>query len=580
MTVNMGTGICSRRQKGLLQTGFCLLAVACFAAGGLLYSHLQEKMKNAETLSFKYKQQQDALSAQLQVVYEHRSRLERSLQKERSEHKKTKEDFLVYKLEAQEALNKEKQDSMNRYGALSSQHKILKNQHEDLKKQLQDLQSEHNNLKLENRRIVETHNQKYNQLQTEKDNEVSNLQDSVFKLKEESKLLRKAHQDVHSQLLDAQSQIDEFRQLKNALQKMSGFKENKDKQIPSQFASQDNKQLQHTNPKIFAGSHLETLAKTGDQQKYAQGNPARTEDIVNGDGQLQGHASLSNIERKLQGNNLLGETAQIPDSTPHTVLPLWQQKSTGNSDGHSHGFTRTVNSLQNENVVQNSQVKKEFTAEASDRLSQKPQHPITDSHTTGKKMAYPQRWEDVVNKVNSRLDKDRENMSKNQQTVMLGMMQNKEIHHNDPLSLYQGKRLGLEFSKQKNENKEALDKEELEMDAGMIDREENPPHGKEHVAQEPMMPDGDGDPAQDPNNQGEDEFEEAELERPDFEERAAGADKIQEVNKALNEELREKMKEDHGGEVDDNEDPEVAQDELNRGHVDVAGAGGNKEEDY
>ncbi|XP_043917697.1 Golgi integral membrane protein 4-like isoform X3 [Protopterus annectens] len=503
MTVNMGTGICSRRQKGLLQTGFCLLAVACFAAGGLLYSHLQEKMKNAETLSFKYKQQQDALSAQLQVVYEHRSRLERSLQKERSEHKKTKEDFLVYKLEAQEALNKEKQDSMNRYGALSSQHKILKNQHEDLKKQLQDLQSEHNNLKLENRRIVETHNQKYNQLQTEKDNEVSNLQDSVFKLKEESKLLRKAHQDVHSQLLDAQSQIDEFRQLKNALQKMSGFKENKDKQIPSQFASQDNKQLQHTNPK-----------------------------------------------------------------------------------------------------VQNSQVKKEFTAEASDRLSQKPQHPITDSHTTGKKMAYPQRWEDVVNKVNSRLDKDRENMSKNQQTVMLGMMQNKEIHHNDPLSLYQGKRLGLEFSKQKNENKEALDKEELEMDAGMIDREENPPHGKEHVAQEPMMPDGDGDPAQDPNNQGEDEFEEAELERPDFEERAAGADKIQEVNKALNEELREKMKdtgntdraaeepldeyqddqdqesEDHGGEVDDNEDPEVAQDELNRGHVDVAGAGGNKEEDY
>ncbi|KAF2979439.1 hypothetical protein EK904_005026 [Melospiza melodia maxima] len=60
------------------------------------------------------------------VVYEHRSRLERSLQKERGEHKKTKEDFLVYKLEAQEALNKEKQDSMNRYGALSSQHKILK----------------------------------------------------------------------------------------------------------------------------------------------------------------------------------------------------------------------------------------------------------------------------------------------------------------------------------------------------------------------------------------------------------------------------------------------------------------------
>ncbi|KFW02554.1 Golgi integral membrane protein 4, partial [Eurypyga helias] len=138
------------------------------------------------------------------VVYEHRSRLERSLQKERGEHKKTKEDFLVYKLEAQEALNKEKQDSMNRYGALSSQHKILKNQHEDVKKQLLDLQLQHNSLKLEHRKTLETHSQKYAHLQQEKDSEVSNLQDTVFKLREESKLLRKAHQEVHSQLLSAQ----------------------------------------------------------------------------------------------------------------------------------------------------------------------------------------------------------------------------------------------------------------------------------------------------------------------------------------------------------------------------------------
>ncbi|XP_050838691.1 translation initiation factor IF-2-like [Serinus canaria] len=121
-----GHGMCSRRQKGLLPTALCLLTLACLASGVLLYSHLQQKVRSAEALAQKYKQQQEALSAQLQVVYEHRSRLERSLQKERGEHKKTKEDFLVYKLEAQEALNKEKQDSMNRYGALSSQHKILK----------------------------------------------------------------------------------------------------------------------------------------------------------------------------------------------------------------------------------------------------------------------------------------------------------------------------------------------------------------------------------------------------------------------------------------------------------------------
>ncbi|KAI4882442.1 hypothetical protein NFI96_003515 [Prochilodus magdalenae] len=124
------------------------------------------------------------------VVYEHRSRLEKSLQKERLEHKKTKEvlhqwaqdaahrtlptgrcptgrcptgrcptgrcpqdaapqdaapqdaapqdaapqdaapqdaaDYLVYKLEAQQSLNKEKQDAGSRLNSLHGQHQMLK----------------------------------------------------------------------------------------------------------------------------------------------------------------------------------------------------------------------------------------------------------------------------------------------------------------------------------------------------------------------------------------------------------------------------------------------------------------------
>lgn len=62
----MGTGMCSRRQKGLLQTAFCLLTLACLASGVFLYNHLQQKVRNAEALAQKYKQQQEALSAQLQ----------------------------------------------------------------------------------------------------------------------------------------------------------------------------------------------------------------------------------------------------------------------------------------------------------------------------------------------------------------------------------------------------------------------------------------------------------------------------------------------------------------------------------
>lgn len=52
------------------------------------------------------------------------------------------------------------------------------------------------------------------------------------------------------------------------------------------------------------------------------------------------------------------------------------------------------------------------------------------------------------------------------------------------------------------------------------------------------MPDDAADPAQDPNNQGEDEFEEAELERPDFEEKVGGSEKLKEPS--FKEESKEK----------------------------------------
>uniref|UniRef100_A0A8C4RXG1 Golgi integral membrane protein 4 n=1 Tax=Erpetoichthys calabaricus TaxID=27687 RepID=A0A8C4RXG1_ERPCA len=154
----MSSGMCSRRQKGFLQTGVCVLAVAFLSGGMYLYGQLQNKVKSLESMSLKFRQQQEALSAQLQVVYEHRSRLERSLQKERGEHKKTKEDFLVYKLEAQEALNKEK------------------NQHEDLKRQLQELRSQHATLQLSHQQVQEESSHKEALLRKKHEHELKNMQ--------------------------------------------------------------------------------------------------------------------------------------------------------------------------------------------------------------------------------------------------------------------------------------------------------------------------------------------------------------------------------------------------------------------
>uniref|UniRef100_A0A8I3ZZV4 Golgi integral membrane protein 4 n=1 Tax=Callithrix jacchus TaxID=9483 RepID=A0A8I3ZZV4_CALJA len=171
----MGNGMCSRKQKRIFQTLLLLTVVFGFLYGAMLYYELQTQLRKAEAVALKYQQHQESLSAQLQVVYEHRSRLEKSLQKERLEHKKAKEDFLVYKLEAQETLNKGRQDSNSRYSALNVQHQMLKSQHEELKKQHSDLEEEHRKQGEDFSRTFNDHKQKYLQLQQEKEQELSKL---------------------------------------------------------------------------------------------------------------------------------------------------------------------------------------------------------------------------------------------------------------------------------------------------------------------------------------------------------------------------------------------------------------------
>ncbi|KAJ8370999.1 hypothetical protein SKAU_G00110270 [Synaphobranchus kaupii] len=216
-------GLCWRRQKCSGMTALSALA-ACTACAVvlLLLARLHESTAELRAHTQHSREQQDALSAQLQVVYEHRSRLERSLQKERLEHKKTKEDFLLYKLEAQEALTKEKQDAMNRYRALSSQNNILKNQLGDMRSQLLSQQTANGEQQLSQRKALEECQRMGLLQRTENQDHIASLQDTVMKLKEESKLLRKAHQDVHSQLLSTQAQVEEFQQIR---QVVPGLKE-------------------------------------------------------------------------------------------------------------------------------------------------------------------------------------------------------------------------------------------------------------------------------------------------------------------------------------------------------------------
>ncbi|XP_047585717.1 Golgi integral membrane protein 4 isoform X1 [Lutra lutra] len=301
----MGNGMCSRKQKRIFQTLLLLTVVFGFLYGAMLYYELQTQLRKAEAVALKYQQHQESLSAQLQVVYEHRSRLEKSLQKERLEHKKAKEDFLVYKLEAQETLNKGRQDSNSRYSALNVQHQMLKSQHEELKKQHSDLEEEHRKQGEDFSRTFNDHKQKYLQLQQEKEQELSKLKETVYNLREENRQLRKAHQDMHTQLQDvkqqhknllseheqlvvtledhksalaaAQTQVAEYKQLRDTLNRIPSLRN------PEQAEQQNVTQVTHSpqgdnTVRENAAGEPQEVSRNSDGWQTHEAVPRRTEE--------------------------------------------------------------------------------------------------------------------------------------------------------------------------------------------------------------------------------------------------------------------------------------------------------------
>uniref|UniRef100_A0A452T6Z6 Golgi integral membrane protein 4 n=1 Tax=Ursus maritimus TaxID=29073 RepID=A0A452T6Z6_URSMA len=267
-------------QKRIFQTLLLLTVVFGFLYGAMLYYELQTQLRKAEAVSLKYQQHQESLSAQLQVVYEHRSRLEKSLQKERLEHKKAKEDFLVYKLEAQETLNKGRTVVSWRECTSLLRFSSLQSQHEELKKQHSDLEEEHRKQGEDFSRTFNDHKQKYLQLQQEKEQELSKLKETVYNLREENRQLRKAHQDMHTQLQDVKTQVAEYKQLKDTLNRIPSLR--KPEQAEQQNVTQvtHSPRRDHTAREDLAGEPREVrgVSRSSDGRQTHEAVPRRTEE--------------------------------------------------------------------------------------------------------------------------------------------------------------------------------------------------------------------------------------------------------------------------------------------------------------
>ncbi|XP_041119290.1 Golgi integral membrane protein 4-like isoform X2 [Polyodon spathula] len=597
----MGNGICARRHKRIFQFLVLLTVIFGLMYGAMVCYEMHKQLKRTEAIAAKYQQHQESLSAQLQVVYEHRSRLEKSLQKERLEHKKAKEDFLVYKLEAQQSLNKDKQDSTSRFNSLNVQHEMLKldqarrggrkkertkelcsvralefqcfdtseckeNQHDELKKRYYGLHEEHQLLREDHNRALTEHKDKYDNLQQEKEIEISKLKENIYNLHEENKLIRKAHQDVHTQLQDvkkqhtdlkfehdqlamtlddhksalaaAQAQVEEFKQFKETLKKMPSFRQpGLHTPVPEEpklgRQGEDEEENDETQYKIHKGGQQPVGNVDGLRQQPEAPN-VREERGERNNTHPSKYAvpRVENRDRRWEGLQVqpveedhrmelaeeeMEQAGQPEHLDEESDQPQEEEEKEGHQKEEQH-HQPPAHAEQEEAGTIHKEDKNEAAKEhggSQQRLKSAYEEQLDQQRLVARR-------EEEARQLKERQDslhrqRLREQMDRQQQLRERELQMQREADHKEQILRRRQQQQQLR-QQQENENIDADIVDEEQDVKKQNDGHEHPHVEEERHKQQDEDPEDehakeDANPQEDPNNQGEDEFEEAEKEK-------------------------------------------------------------------
>ncbi|XP_036817033.1 Golgi integral membrane protein 4 isoform X3 [Oncorhynchus mykiss] len=558
----MGNGVCSRRQRRIFQSLLLITVLFGMIYGGMISYEMHNQLKRTEAMAVKYQQHQESLSAQLQVVYEHRSRLEKSLQKERMEHKKAKEDYLVYKLEAQQSLNTEKQDSSNKFNSLHGQHQMLKKQHEDLKKQHYELQEQHQIQGEDHGKALDEHKDRFDKLQQTKEMEVSKLKENVNNLREENKQLRKAHQDIRVQLQDArivhkdlkaahdqlaltledhksalvaaQVQVDEFKQLKETLIRMPSLRHD---QNPSHQHAQPAAVLAKPHeqgppspqsaalfaePRVEAHTHEEDhrdtqsreeeVGKPEFQSQPAQSRHAEKEGYGDAEGEAERRRELEEEEMEQAGQpQKLEEESEQPqedegleeeqDQPDDNALDRQRRQPQLDPQNDIHLVPETH--LQQEAHVTQERVKSAYEQQQeqqrleAERTQRTRELQLRQEALLAQRMTVQRERELRLRAQRAREEEQHREADRREQLLKEEQIRKKSNYENVDNDIVQG-------------DEEPHTDDDEERDPHMEHDEEE--QDEEDHRRVPQLQEGavEGDPEDDPNNQGEDEFDVAE----------------------------------------------------------------------
>jgi len=212
----------SRLVRGTRSRLFLYVAVVVVVGMAVYVFHgAQLQLDDARKVADKCQQQQESLSAQLQVIFEYKLRLEKSLQQEKADHRKTHEEL-------EKRADSEK-EANNKHSALQQQYKLLQSQHEDLSedchrtqmtqvKERSKLESQVQTIKAELAQVQAAHKKSlhsvkldYTKLEAENahlQKELSDLREQMSKTSNKIDLLEKENIQLQKELEKAMKEVE------------------------------------------------------------------------------------------------------------------------------------------------------------------------------------------------------------------------------------------------------------------------------------------------------------------------------------------------------------------------------------
>jgi len=171
-----------RRGSLGIQALLVIGVISLFLFGLYSYNDVQERLKRSDEKSERLKQQEDSVSAQLQVVYEHKARLEKSLEQETNEHSKTRQNLQQEKQQLENQWSREKASLSDKIDSLTAENKRLSGLHEDLQAEVAKTAEKYRVIEEDKQKTLEQYKQEYMQLKQERDNEVAQSKDRIANL--------------------------------------------------------------------------------------------------------------------------------------------------------------------------------------------------------------------------------------------------------------------------------------------------------------------------------------------------------------------------------------------------------------